>query len=305
MEAECDGVLADALVQRQQTHLRHQAASRQHRGQVNGVERSYRFARERQVVTGPRPRCRWRARPSARTHTATVAHGTTHARLTATAADANATLKAGAGSSLSAVTSGAASAAIALEVGANALSVEVTAEDGTKKTYSVTVTREARASSTNANLSGLSAEAGSDGSWSALDIGTFSATTTQYSATVAHGTTHARLTATAADANATLKAGAGSNLSAVTSGSASAAIALEVGANALSVEVTAENGTKKTYGVRVERSAPPKPLTRRSRTSRTSTTGRPGSPWTCASANRWAPGPQDRPPRRSTGRPAR
>ena len=194
-------------------------------------------------------------------YTATVAHGTTHARLTATAADGNATLKAGAGSSLSAVTSGAASAAIALEVGANALSVEVTAEDGTTKTYAVTVTREARASSSNANLAGLSAEAGSNGSWSALGIGTFSAATTAYTATVAHGTTHARLTATAADANATLKAGAGSNLSAVTSGSASAAIALEVGANALSVEVTAENGTTKTYGVRVERSAPPKPLT--------------------------------------------
>ena len=48
VEAECDGVLADALVQRQQAHLRHQAASQQHRGQVNGVERSYRFARERQ-----------------------------------------------------------------------------------------------------------------------------------------------------------------------------------------------------------------------------------------------------------------
>lgn len=109
-------------------------------------------------------------------YSATVPHGTTHARLTATAADANATLKAGAGSSLSAVSPGAASTAVPLEVGANALSVEVTAEDGTKKTYAVTVTREARASTSNADLSGLSAEAGSDGSWSALDIGTFSAT---------------------------------------------------------------------------------------------------------------------------------
>ena len=194
-------------------------------------------------------------------YTATVPHATTQARLTATTADTNATLRAGTGSSLSAVTSGTASAAIALEVGTNALSVEVTAEDGTTKTYSVTVTREARVASSNADLAGLSAETGSDGSWSALGIGTFSAATTEYSATVPHGTTQARLTATTADANATLRAGIDSSLSAVSSGSASAAISLDVGANALSVEVTAEDGTKKTYGVRVERSAPPKPLT--------------------------------------------
>ena len=190
-----------------------------------------------------------------------MAHGTTQARLTATVADANATLKAGAGSSLSAVSSGTASAAIPLAVGANALTVEVTAQDGTTKTYTVTVTREAQELSSNANLSALTAEAGTDGNWSALDIGTFSEGTTEYSAAVPHGTTDVRLTATAADSNATLKAGAGSNLSAVSSGSASGAIALDVGANTLSVEVTAEDGTTRTYGVRVERSEPPKPLT--------------------------------------------
>ena len=88
-------------------------------------------------------------------------------------------------------------------------------------------------------------------------IGAFSAETTEYAATVPHGTTHARLVPTAADANLTLKAGAGSNLSAVASGAASAAVPLEVGANALSVEVTAEDGTTKTYAVRVERPAAP------------------------------------------------
>lgn len=61
----------------------------------------------------------------------------------------------------------------------------------------------------------------------------------------------------ATDAKATLKAGAGCNLSAVAYGAANAAIPLEVGTNALSVEVTAEDGTTKTYALRVERPAAP------------------------------------------------
>ena len=111
--------------------------------------------------------------------------------------------------------------------------------------------------SSDATLSGLSAEAGADGSWTALGIGTFASATTSYSATVPHGTTQVRLTATAADLGATLKAGAGANLSAAASGTASAAIALQVGANALSVEVTAEDGTVKTYAVTVTRQEAP------------------------------------------------
>ena len=170
--------------------------------------------------------------------------------------DEDLTLRAGSGSDLTRVRSGEKGPAVALAVGDNVLVVKTTAGTGVEKTYSVTVTREAQASSSNARtLAGLSAEAESDGTWSALSIGTFSAATTQYAATVPHGTAQVRLTATAADANATLKAGAGSNLSAVTSGAASAAIPLEVGANALSVEVTAEDGTTKTYAVTVTREA--------------------------------------------------
>ena len=198
-------------------------------------------------------------------YSATVPHGTTHVRVTATAADADATLKAGKGSSLSAVKSGSASAALPLAVGANALAVEVTAEDGTAKTYTVTVTREARVLSSNANLAGLTAEAKTEDGWSALGLGTFAAGTTAYSAKVPNGTTHIRLTATVADAVATLKAGAGSSLSAVASGAAGAAIPLSVGVNALAVQVTAEDGTVKTYAVTVEREAPP--LTARLRTN--------------------------------------
>ena len=150
-------------------------------------------------------------------------------RLTATAADADATLTL--------------PGTVALQVGANALAVRVTAEDGTSKTYAVTVTREARALSSNADLSALSAEAGTGGSWTALGIGAFAAGTTAYAATVPHGTTQARLTATAADAGATL--------------TLPGTVALQVGANALAVRVTAEDGTSKTYRVTITRQAAP------------------------------------------------
>ena len=198
---------------------------------------------------------------STTTYSATVQHGTTEARLTATTADGKATVKVGTGSNLSAVTSGNASGAIDLDVGANGLTVEVTAEDGTTKTYTVTVTRKARELSSNANLSGLTAEVAADDNWSALDIGSFFEGTTEYSATVPHRMSEARLTATAADSKAGLKAGTSGSMSTVASGSASAAIDLDVGANALSVVVTAEDGSTRTYGVRMERSEPPKPLT--------------------------------------------
>ena len=132
---------------------------------------------------------------------------------------------------------------MSLQVGANALAVRVTAEDGTSKTYTVTVTREARALSSNADLSALSAEAGTGSSWTALGIGAFAAGTTAYAATVPHETTQARLTATAADAGATL--------------TLPGTVVLQVGANALAVRVTAEDGTSKTYRVTITRQAAP------------------------------------------------
>ena len=56
--------------------------------------------------------------------------------------ESNATVKVGKGMTLTTVPSADASDAIALGVGENALKVEVTAQDGTKKTYTVTVTRQ-------------------------------------------------------------------------------------------------------------------------------------------------------------------
>ena len=178
-------------------------------------------------------------------YTVTVPHGTTHARLVPTA-DEDLALSAGAGADLTRVRTGEAGPSVALAVGDNILRVETRGAEN-QQTYRVTVTREAQTLSSNADLSGLTAEAGTDGSWSALDIGAFAAGTTSYSARVPYATTHARLTATAADATATL-AGGGE-------------VALSEGGNALSVEVTATDGATKTYTVTVTREARPEPLT--------------------------------------------
>ncbi len=190
-------------------------------------------------------------------YTASVANTITHVKLTPTRAQANATIKVGKSGSLTAVNSGSASDAISLSTGANAILVEVTAQDSTKKTYTVTITRAAATQSNNANLSALTATSStsSTGSFSALSIGTFASATTAYTASVANTITHVKLTPTRAQANATIKVGKSGSLTAVNSGSASAAIALSTGANAILVEVTAQDSTKKTYTVTITRAA--------------------------------------------------
>ena len=114
-----------------------------------------------------------------------------------------------------------------------------------------------------AHLDGLSAEgAGSAGGpYATLNIGTFSAETTEYTATVPHGTTHARLVPTSADEDLTLRAGSGSDLTRVRSGEKGPAVALTVGDNVLVVKTTAGTGVEKTYAVTVTREASqlPKP----------------------------------------------
>ena len=327
-------------------------------------------------------------------YTASVLNARTHLKLTPTVAATGATVKVGKqGTTLATVTSGSASAAIPLSVGANAITVEVTASDGTtKKTYTVTVTRLASGQvwpatltpkdlgtgfglgctnaastvahkcsteatltdddfsvgstshtisgiqvfsegtvrlsfsvasaatyqsslsslnfcvgstalafssssasggvntrqwtstgltwtagtpvslsigsscpqqtttptptqSSDATLSGLSATqaTSTSGPFSALSIGAFDSGTTTYAASVANSITHVKLRPTVNDSNASVKVGKGTSLTTVASGSPSAAIALDVGANALKVEVTAEDGTKQTYTLTVTR----------------------------------------------------
>ena len=99
--------------------------------------------------------------------------------------------------------------------------------------------------SNNANLSNL-----------ILSTGTlspsFTSGTTSYTASVATGTNTLTVTPTVADSTATVAV----NGTSVTSGTASGAINLVYGSNVISTEVTAQDGSKKTYTVTTTRPVP-------------------------------------------------
>ncbi len=124
-------------------------------------------------------------------------------------------------------------------VGANPISIVVTAQDGTKKTYTVTLTR---AQDNNNNLQSL-AVAGVT-----LSPG-FSAATTAYSGTVASTATSVSITATVQSDLAKLTV----NGLTATSGAARS-VNVNPGANAIAVVVTAADSSKKTYTLNITRS---------------------------------------------------
>ncbi|NIK78515.1 hypothetical protein FHS15_003653 [Paenibacillus castaneae] len=119
-----------------------------------------------------------------------------------------------------------------LRVGANTMTIHVTAEDGiTKKNYSVMVTR---AQSTDATLSELSLSG-------ATLSPTFASGTLTYTAIVANNVTSTTVSASTSDAAATITAAdLGSK-------------PLSVGANVITVHVTAEDGTTNKYTVTLTR----------------------------------------------------
>ena len=135
---------------------------------------------------------------------------------------------------------------VTLGVGSNIITVEVTAEDGnTARTYTVTVTR-AVPPSTDATLRGLTL--------SGIDFGTFALSTTSYTAQVDNSVSQTTVTVTVSDSGAVYVI----KLGGVTD--ADGVIALSVGSNAITVEVTAEDGeTTQTYTVTVTRAEPPTP----------------------------------------------
>ena len=135
---------------------------------------------------------------------------------------------------------------VGLAVGANFIVLLVTAADReTMKTYTVTVARaEAATPSTGAVLSGLTL--------SGVDIGTFDAATTEYTASVGNDVDETTVTPATNDDRATyvIKLGGVADADGV--------IPLVVGSNVIAIEVTAEDGeTAKTYTVTVTRAAPP------------------------------------------------
>jgi hypothetical protein len=170
-------------------------------------------------------------------YTIAVPNNVASTKVTPSVMDSSATVKVNS----TTVASGAASASIPLSVGNNTITVKVTAQDGiTVKTYKVTVIR---APSNIANLNALTLSAGSINP-------TFAAGTTAYTLAVANGIASTIVTPTVMDSTSTVKV----NGSLVTSGTASALIPLKVGANLITVEVTAQDGTtKKSYKITVAR----------------------------------------------------
>jgi len=181
-------------------------------------------------------------------YTANVTYATSSFTITPTSHDPTATVKVNG----TTVTSGTASASLPLAAGPTAITVAVTAQDGTTiKTYTVTVTR---APSNNANLSNLKINNGTIGLTPA-----FIYTTTTYTASAANATSLVRIIPATADANATVTV----NGVTVASGTASSSLPLAVGANTVTTIVTAQNGsTTKTYTIMITRAAGPvaKPL---------------------------------------------
>ncbi len=174
-------------------------------------------------------------------YTASVGNSVGSVTVTPTVNDSNATVTVEG----SAVASGAASSAISLAAGvAEAIDIVVTAQDGTARTYTVTVTRQ---KSSDATLKALTVSGGTNG---VPLTPAFAAGTAAYTASVGNPVGSVTVTPTVNDSNATVTVEG----SAVTSGTASSAISLTAGvAKAISVVVTAQDGTARTYTVTVTR----------------------------------------------------
>jgi len=137
------------------------------------------------------------------------------------------------------VSSGSPSGTISLSVGSNTITIIVTGQDGvTTKTYTITVTR----LSNDATLSALTI---SNGTLSP----SFSSGTTAYTNSVGNLVSSVTITPTSNESHATITV----NGAPVISGYASSAVSLSVGSNTITVIVTAQDGTTKTYTITVTR----------------------------------------------------
>ena len=136
-----------------------------------------------------------------------------------------------------------------LNVGVNPIRIVVTAQDHTENHYAIEVRREAAALGNNADLSGLSLSAG------ALTPA-FDPQIASYTVQVPYLVNAVTVTASVYDPRSTWEV----NGIRVDGGHVSRTIPLQVGNNVISIVVTAEDGTVKTYTVTVVKaSAPPTP----------------------------------------------
>ncbi|CAI8934505.1 DUF1533 domain-containing protein [Brevibacillus sp. IT-7CA2] len=177
-------------------------------------------------------------------YTQNVGQSVTNLTVTPTAADSKSTITVNG----SPVRSGQASDAISLQIGSNPITIIVTAQTGATKTYNIQVNK--ILVSTNANLSGLTVSSGSLNE-------AFDPDTTSYTHDVGSGTTSLKVTPTTADSKSTVTV----NGTAVASGQESAEISLTAGSNMITIIVTAEDSTTKTYTIEVQRQSvtPPPP----------------------------------------------
>lgn len=173
--------------------------------------------------------------PTQLTYSALVLNSVRSILLTPTVADATATVKV----NDVFVSSGTESNTIPLVIGTNTITTLVTAEDGTTKKYTITLTRE---KSGNANLSGLFTSPG-------MLSPAFSTGENNYTAEVGNDVITATVTPTASEADAiiTIKS------QTVVSGSSSDPLPLTVGNNDVVIKVKAANGNVKTYTVNIKR----------------------------------------------------
>jgi len=141
-----------------------------------------------------------------------------------------------------AVPGGTSHAVNGLTEGANQIEIKVTAENGTEKTYNLTVTRADHIKDSNNNLYGLAVEGCSlNPSFKMLE--------TSYTAIVSIGITGVTVTAIAASDKAAIKINGEDALS----GAPHIVNDLVVGQNLIEIVVTAEDGKTKIYAVTVER----------------------------------------------------
>ena len=186
-------------------------------------------------------------------YTASVDNSVTEVTLTPAASHGSATITV----NNSTVTSGTGYTVDNLDVGANTITVTVIAQDATTtKTYTVTLTRAAPPTSSNADLDGLTISPG-------MLSPSFSSSDTAYTASVDNSVTEVTLTPAASHGSATITV----NNSTVTSGTGYAVTGLTVGANTLTVTVTVttqDDMITKTYiitvTVRDAENVPPQPI---------------------------------------------
>ncbi len=168
-------------------------------------------------------------------YTASVTNAISSITVTPTVTDANAKVTVNGVM----VNSGTASSPISLGIGSNTVIAIVTAQDGSTKTYTLTINR---AASTVSTLSSLVV---SSGTLSPV----FAGGTTSYTDNVANAPGFIVLTPTLTDPSASVTV----NGITVASGSPSSAVILTVGNNIINTVVTAQDGSTKTYSLTVFR----------------------------------------------------